>query len=56
VSFWKNKKVLVTGGAGFVGSHVIELLIEEGARVKVKCAKYPLFTYCLRRVGKFDVD
>ena len=35
MSFWKNKKVLVTGGAGFVGSYVVELLVEEGARVKV---------------------
>jgi GDP-L-fucose synthase len=35
VNFWKNKKVLVTGGAGFVGSHVVELLVEKGARTVV---------------------
>ena len=25
-----GKKVLVTGGAGFIGSHIIDLLIDEG--------------------------
>tara|TARA_Y100000310_G_scaffold334281_1_gene413744 strand:+ start:1939 stop:2961 length:1023 start_codon:yes stop_codon:yes gene_type:complete len=31
----KNKKVLVTGGAGFVGSHLTERLVELGAKVVV---------------------
>jgi nucleoside-diphosphate-sugar epimerase len=26
----KNKRVLVTGGAGFIGSHIIDLLCDEG--------------------------
>ena len=30
---WKNKKVLVTGGTGFVGSHLVSRLIELGAEV-----------------------
>lgn len=29
----KNKTVLVTGGTGFVGSHLVESLIDAGARV-----------------------
>lgn len=33
--FWKNKKVLITGGAGFIGSHVTEQLVAAGARVSV---------------------
>ncbi len=32
-NFLKNKNILVTGGTGFVGSHLVESLIQEGARV-----------------------
>jgi UDP-glucose 4-epimerase len=31
----KNKKILVFGGAGFIGSHLTERLIQEGAAVTV---------------------
>src|SRR3989338_6527567 len=34
-NFWENKKVLVTGGAGFVGSHLVEKLVKRNARVSV---------------------
>ena len=30
----KNKNVLITGADGFIGSHLIERLVKEGARVK----------------------
>jgi NAD dependent epimerase/dehydratase len=29
-----NKKVLVTGADGFIGSHLVEMLVEQGARVR----------------------
>ncbi len=35
MAFWTNKKVVVTGGAGFIGSYLTELLVAEGARVTV---------------------
>ena len=33
-SHWENKHVLVTGAGGFIGSHLVERLLTEGARVR----------------------
>lgn len=35
LSFWKDKPVLITGGAGFIGTNLCRSLIEDGARVTV---------------------
>lgn len=38
MSFWDRKKVLVTGGGGFIGSHVVERLLRNHREVRVTVA------------------
>ena len=35
IADWKGKAVLVTGGASFIGSHLVDVLVAQGARVRV---------------------
>ncbi|MBG98054.1 hypothetical protein CL659_02890 [bacterium] len=32
---YSDKKILVTGGTGMIGSHLVELLVEKGANVRI---------------------
>jgi GDP-L-fucose synthase len=44
MSFWKNKRVLVTGGAGFLGSHIVDRLKNAGGEFFVPRKKQFDFT------------
>ena len=32
---YENKNILVTGGTGMIGSHLVELLLEKNANVRI---------------------
>jgi len=40
----KNKKILIAGADGFIGSHLSEMLVKQGARVKA-LSYYNSFTF-----------
>ena len=49
----KNKKILVTGGAGFIGSHLTQRLVNAGAKVTV-IVKYNSIFDCPRLIKVWD--
>ena len=32
---YENKNILVTGGTGMIGSHLVELLLEKNANIRI---------------------
>ncbi|MBI4248158.1 MAG: GDP-mannose 4,6-dehydratase [Elusimicrobia bacterium] len=38
---WRNKRVLVTGAASFIGSHLTEILLQRGSRVRALTQYHP---------------
>ena len=42
---WDGVRVCVTGGEGFIGSHLVELLVREGASVRVLALYNPFGRY-----------
>ena len=59
MNFYKNKKVLVTGGTGLIGRQLVELLIENGAKVRIvslddSSLAHPQAEFCQADLTIFD--
>lgn len=61
MNFWKNKKILVTGGDGFFGTAVINKLLDKGVdRHDIIVSQYPnddllVFNTCIRLTTNINI-
>ena len=53
MKYFKNKKILVTGGAGFIGSHLTKRLVKANAKVSV-VVKYNSIINCPRLLSVWE--
>ena len=54
--FYKDKKIVVTGGSGFVGTHFIQELLNRGASVITHTHKNPLKIHDKRITWLENID
>lgn len=54
--FWKNKKIFITGGQGFVGNHLVDRLSKLGAKVIEFNEDVRLFSKVLENIRKSKPD
>ena len=52
--FYSNKKVLVTGGLGFIGSNIAHALVEKGAHVTLVDSMLPAYGATLKNIDTIE--
>ena len=53
MKYFKNKNILITGGAGFIGSNLAKRLVQSGAKITI-IVKYASIIDCPRLINVWD--